>query len=70
MTASAGLVAAPLPYAVAPYATSYTAHVAHHSIATPVAVGYAAAPQVAAARYLAAPAASYVAVPSPYIAGK
>ena len=50
VAAHAGVISAPL--VAAPYASSYTAHVAHHAIATPV------------ASYVAAPAASLVAAPA------
>ncbi|KAK6634298.1 hypothetical protein RUM44_004909 [Polyplax serrata] len=59
VTARAGVVAAPL-LAAAPFATSHTAHVVHHSVAAPVA-SYVAAP---AAHVVAAPAAHVVAAPA------
>ena len=62
---------AALPYAVAPFGTSYTAHSINHALAAPVAVP-AAAP-LAAAPLAAAPLAAAHAVYAPhaaaYIAG-
>ena len=53
----------PAAYAVAPYASSYSAHAVNHAVAAPV---VASAPVVAAAPYVAP--SPYVAAASPYIA--
>lgn len=67
----APLAAAALPYAVAPFGSSYTAHSINHALAAPVAVP-AAAPLVAApavyAPHVAAPA-LYAPHAAAYIAG-
>lgn len=66
----APLAAAALPYAVAPFGSSYTAHSINHALAAPVAVPAAAplvaapavyAPQVAAPALYSPHAAAYIA---------
>ncbi|KAI8426363.1 hypothetical protein MSG28_005216 [Choristoneura fumiferana] len=70
LAAAPAALVAPAAYAVAPYASSYSAHSVNHAVATPVVapaplVAAAPAPVVAAAPYVAAPAAV---APSPYFA--
>ncbi|KAJ9590835.1 hypothetical protein L9F63_016133, partial [Diploptera punctata] len=60
VVAQAGVAPLALPYAVAPFGSSYTAHSINHALAAPVAVP-AAAPLVAAAPYVAAAPAAYYA---------
>ncbi|XP_049779889.1 adult cuticle protein 1-like [Schistocerca nitens] len=65
--ACSGALAGLLPYAVAPYGSSYTAHAINHEVAAPVAVP-AAAPLVAApaAPLVAAAHAPLFAAPAHY----
>ncbi|XP_069702033.1 angiomotin-like [Periplaneta americana] len=69
-TTMAGVAPLALPYAVAPFGSSYTAHSINHALAAPVAVPAAAPVAVPAAASLiaAAPAvyAPHVAAPAAY----
>lgn len=62
--ALAGLV----PYAVAPYGSSYTAHAINHAVAAPVAAAPLAAAHAFAAPLAAAPAIAAPLAAAPYIA--
>lgn len=74
VSVESGLVPAalPLPYAVAPYASSYNAHYVNHAVAAPLVAAHAPfvaagpAPLIAHSAYTAALPAAY---PAPYIYG-